>query len=123
MPTRSWAVQSHLYGIESLFGAASQSEANRFNRTFMELKAPREGIPPHHAVRFNRTFMELKVQFVVSSAEDSMVQSHLYSCESLRVGYGEGKYRCFNRTFMELKERNAFGLTLTPCVSIAPLWN
>ena len=30
---------------------------------------------------------------------------------------------CFNRTFMELKERNAFGLTLTPCVSIAPLWN
>ena len=72
---------------------------------------------------FNRTFMELKVQFVVSSAEDSMVQSHLYSCESLRVGYGEGKYRCFNRTFMELKERNAFGLTLTPCVSIAPLWN
>ena len=117
----------------------------RFNRTFMELKAfcwrrgnardvfqshlygiERNKITTPHRrnFSFNRTFMELKVELGnVEALKDGRFQSHLYGIESCNALGKYGRLLRFNRTFMELKEHGNRVARLDTLVSIAPLWN
>ena len=96
------AFQSHLYGIERGQELSNLRFADRFNRTFMELKV----------------LLIFAKEFQIPS-----FQSHLYGIESWKGFRKKNLLMGFNRTFMELKEERKYWILHGSKVSIAPLWN
>ena len=76
--------------------------ANRFNRTFMELKSMSIVKLRNTTISFNRTFMELKFRPSMEAPE---------------------RAQSFNRTFMELKYLQPVTTGYAVAVLIVPLWN
>ena len=137
--------QSHLYGIERKVTHDCKQEAERFNRTFMELKV---GTHPRASLACSVSIAPLWNWKLLVADECSHVfvfQSHLYGIESAFAPCARKTTLCFNRTFMELKvggllhfrePKGRFNRTFMELkdpkftlavkgfyVSIAPLWN
>ena len=105
--------------------AEDSDNAERFNRTFMELKFLSRGFHTDRSQWFNRTFMELKSPCRGGRCAAAILGLivPLWNWNTWWLCAPRWCGQRFNRTFMELKSFTSGGVTLSRAGLIVPLWN